>query len=388
MLLADAGARIIKVEDPRGGDPYRREGPNLVSLDGSTTSGGFIVRFNRTKESVAINLKDPDGVALFKRLAATADVLVENFSPGTMLALGLDYGVMSTVSPTLIYTSISGFGQIDMLPSPYAHLPALAVVAEAMGGVMDRIGDASCPPHWSGVSLGDLYAGSMALSGILIALAQRAKTGVGQHVDVAMVDCMISLNERGVFSYAATGQAPLRGSNPDLAPFGPFKAKDGWIVIGVIGNPMWYRFCRALGRPDLAADERLSTGLGRGRHLTDVIEPAIRRWLEHRSREEATEILHDHKIPSAPVATAPDVTNSPHTAARQMLVDVDYPGFGSHKVVGTPIKLSGDPNPRVGPIPVLGQHTKEVLTTLAGVQQADYSDLVSRGVVLEGQSIG
>lgn len=380
MLMADAGARVVKIEPPGRGDPYRNEGPELTGDDGSVT-GGFFMRFNRSKESVTIDLKSPGGVDLVKRLATRADVLVENFKPDFLDRCGLGYDELSRVNPRLVYASISGFGHTDFLASPYWSWPAFAVVAEAMGGIMDRIGDADCPPHWSGVSLGDLYAGATALSGILMALVQRGVAGSGQHVDISMTDSIISLNERAIFSYGVTGMVPPRGSDPALAPFGPFRAKDGWMVIGVIGTPMWQRFAHAIGRPELATDPRLGTGLDRGRHMPSVIVPAIEEWLQSHTREEATRVLHEANVPSAPVETPEDIIRSPHAAAREMLVDVAYPGYGTHTVVGTPIKLSADPSPPVGPVPMLGEHTRQVLSSLGGVGDAEFEELARHDVI-------
>jgi len=380
MMMADSGARVIKIERPGDGDPYRHEGPELTGADGSVT-GGFFVRFNRTKESVTINLKSADGAALLRRLAEHADVLVENFRPDFLDACGVGYRQLHAANPRLIYASITGFGHQDVLASPYWSWPAFAVVAEAMGGIMDRIGDADCPPHWSGVSLGDLYAGATAFSGVLLALLQRGATGRGQHVDISMTDSIISLNERAVFSFGVTGDLPQRGSDPALAPFGPFEARDGWIVIGVIGNPMWHRFAHAIGRPELADDPRLATGLDRGRHMPTVIVPAITEWLNSRTRSEATKALLAANVPAAPVETARDVLQSPHVSAREMLLDVSYPGYGSYKVVASPFKLSDDLTPHIGPVPRLGEHTRAVLTSLGGLDDDQLAQFAERGVI-------
>lgn len=380
MMMADSGARVIKIERPGVGDPYRQEGPELHGDDGLVT-GGFFVRFNRTKESVTINVKTAEGADLLKQLAQHADVIVENFKPDFLDGCGVGYHQLRAVNPRLVYASITGFGHTDVLPSPYWSWPAFAVVAEAMGGIMDRIGDADCPPHWSGISLGDLYAGATAFSGVLLALLQRNSTGRGQHVDISMTDSVISLNERAVFSYGVTGKLPDRGSDPALAPFGPFEAKDGWMVIGVIGNPMWERFARAIGRPELATDPRLATGLERGRHMPTVIAPAINDWLQSRTKSEATRDLQAANIPAAPVETARDIMTSPHAEARGMLLDVAYPGYGTHKVVASPFKLSDDLKPRTGPVPRLGEHTRPVLGTLCGLTDEEISDLAERGVV-------
>jgi CoA:oxalate CoA-transferase len=359
MLLADAGARVIKIEAPAG-EPYRYEGPTLTGKDGST-AGGYFLRFNRHKESVVLNLKDPADFEHLLELARSADVVVQNFRPDTVERLGIGYAALREVNERLIYASISGFGHSDVMKSPFARWSAFAIVAEAVGGIMDQIGEPTCEPHWSGVSLGDLYAGGLALSGILMALIHRGRTGVGQHVDISMADCMISLNERSVFKYSVTGESPSRGTSPNWAPFGAFRASDGWLVIGVIGNAVWRNFCQALDRVDFLDDPRLKTGPDRGAHLEDLIRPAIDEWLGGKSTEEAAGLLNEHGVPAAPISTAEDVFKSPHTTAREMLVEVDYGGYGTHKVVGSPIKLSNDPIPRRAKVPMLGEHTDAVL---------------------------
>jgi CoA:oxalate CoA-transferase len=368
MLLADAGARVIKIEPPSG-EPYRHEGPKIKGA-GDSTAGGYFLRFNRHKESVILDLKDPGDFEHLLELARTADVLVQNFRPDTVSKLGIGYEAMRAVNERLIYTSITGFGNSDDLKSPFARWPAFAIVAEAVGGIVDQIGEPTCEPHWSGVSLGDLYAGGLAVGGILMALIHRGRTGLGQHVDISMADCMISLNERAVFKYSVTGESPSRGTSPNWAPFGGFRASDGWLVIGVIGNAVWRNFCLAIGRDDFLNDPRLSTGPERGAHLDDVLKPAIDAWLEGRSVEDAARLLNERGVPAAPISTAEDVFKSPHTAAREMLVDVEYDGYGMHKVVGSPIKLSNDPMPRKAKVPSLGEHTESVLRSLAASRES------------------
>jgi formyl-CoA transferase len=364
MLMADAGARVIKIEPP-GGEPYRFAGPQLDGADGSKT-GSYFLRFSRQKQSVVLDLKDKQDLERFLDLVAGADVLVQNFRPETLTRLGINYASLASVNDRLVYTSISGFGQPDVLPSPYSLWPAFAIVAEAMGGIMDQIGDADCPPHSSAVSLGDLYAGGMAVNGALMALWQRARTGRGQHVDISMVDCMMSLNERSIFRYALTGVVPWRGSPPSWAPFGAFRTSDGWIAIGVIGDSVWKKFCLAINAPELLTDDRLATGADRGKHGDQLVTPAIEKWLTGRTSAEAATILNDRGVPAAPVCSAKDVVESPHTAARHMMLEVEYPNFGTYSVVSSPIKLSSDPVPPRGRIPTLGEHTDAVLAEFAG----------------------
>jgi CoA:oxalate CoA-transferase len=364
MLLADAGARVIKVEPPAG-EIYRSEGPPLVADDG-TVAGSYHLRFNRHKESVVLDLKTPGGRDTLEVLAKRADVLVDNFRPHTLDRLGVGYGRLRQLNERLIYATITGFGSGDVDPSPFVNWPALAIVAEAMGGVMDRIGDGECGPHWTGVSAGDLYAGALATSGILMALLHRDRTGLGQHVDISMVDAMASLNERAVMSYGVTGAAPRAGEEQHLAPFGPFRARDGHVVIGVIGDALWRRFCSAISRPDLVDDPRLADGIRRAEHLESVLRPAIDAWVAGRDKEAAAQALAEAGVPAAPVYHAGEVAESAHLKARRMLVDVELPGYGTFPVVASPIKLSADPTPAAARAPLLGEHTSSVLAELDG----------------------
>ncbi|MFI5387717.1 MAG: CaiB/BaiF CoA transferase family protein [Fimbriimonadales bacterium] len=380
MLLADAGARVIKIEPPGRGEPYRSEGPILTS-DSGVRQGSYFLRFNRSKESVTLNLNAERGKELFRSLVKAADVLVENFRPDTLDRLGLGYSTLREINPRLVYASISGFGHTDIDPSPYWQWPALAVVAEAVSGVMDRIGDAGCPPHWSGVSAGDLYAGGLAVGGVVMALYQRAVNGQGQHVDISMVDCMLSLNERAIFTYETTGEVLDRGGPEQIAPFGPFRAKDGYVAIGVIGDPIWIRFCNAIGRPELLEDDRLRDGTGRSRHMQGFLGPIIEEWLSHKGKVEASHLLLDANVPAAPVNNAAEAAESEHVIARRMLFDVEYPGFGTFKVVGSPLKMSGNPTRTVVTAPNLGQHTDTVLREFAGLDGSELDELRAAGTI-------
>jgi CoA:oxalate CoA-transferase len=362
MLLADAGARVIKVEPPRG-EPYRHEGPPICDASGRQT-GSYILRFSRHKESVTLDLKDADDRGVFFELVRRADVLVQNFKPGTTERLGLRYTDLQPLNDRLIYASVTGFGQPDFLPSPHRHGSAFAVVSEAMGGVMDMLGDDSCPPHWSGVSLGDLFPGSLAVAGILIALLHRGRTGLGQQVDISMVDCMISLNEKALLAYTTSGMKSSRGLF-DAAPYGPFRASDRWIVVAVVGNACWQRLCMLIDRADLLRDERMAAEAGRAGPYRHVVTAAVDQWVKKRTAEDAVTALTAQGIGAAIVATAKDIVRSPHADARHMLIDVEYGGWGSHTVIDTPIKMSGSLPRRAARIPLLGEHTDMVRCELA-----------------------
>jgi CoA:oxalate CoA-transferase len=380
QILADAGARVVKVEVPGAGDPYRHEGPRLPG--GGPDDGVYFMRFNRNKESVAIDLRSPDGRAVFDRLLARADVLVENLKPESLERLGYPWPRLRALNPRLVYATVTGFGHRDLLESPLWGWPAFAVVAEAMGGWMSVIGDADCRPHASSISAGDLVAGIHAALGIMIALHQRAATGEGQRVDVAMADSIAALAELPVFTYGATGQVLRRGAgHRHTAPFGAFPAADGHVAIGVIGPAVWRRLCEAIERPDLRDDPELATGSGRARRLADRVAPALEAWLRDRPKAEAAAYLAGRGVPAAPVLDAREVTESPHFQARQMVLEFEYPGGGTFRATGNPIKLGADPSPPVRRPPLLGEHTDGVLAELAGLSPEEIAALRERGAV-------
>ena len=376
QYLADAGARVIKLELPGIGEAYRGEGPRLP--DGS---GAYVLRFNRNKESVAVDVRSEGGRRVLAALAAAADVLVENFKPGTLERMGFGWPRLQELNPRLVYATITGYGELDILPSPLSHWPAFAITAEAMGGMMDLIGDIGCEPHGSGVSAGDLVAGLNAALGIMVALHHRALTGRGQRVDVAMVDAVASLNERSVFTYNLTGEIPTRGAERHLAPFGGFPASDGHVAIGVIGPAVWRRFCLAIGRPDLLDDPDLADGVSRGRHLDTKLRPVIGEWLRDRTKLEAARILCEAGVPAAPVMNAREITESDHFASRRMLVEFDYPGAGTMRVIGSPIKYGDDLDPPLRRPPTLGEHTDSVLAGLARLPAEDIQQLRREGAI-------
>ena len=379
QFLADAGARAIKVEMPGVGDPYRHEGPPLEG--GQPGDGTFFLRFNRNRESIAIDLRKPGGRRVFDVLLKGADVLVENFKPGSLARLGYPPERIRELNRRLIYATVTGYGHDDLLPSPLSGWPAFAIVAEAMGGMMEVIGDSKCSPHGSGVSAGDLVGGLHLAIGILIALHQRESSGEGERVDVAMADAVAALAELPVFTYGATGRIIRRGPSQTLAPWGAFATVDGHVAIGVIGTPAWRNFCDAIGRQDLRDDPELATGAGRASHLTDRIAPAVEKWLEGRDKAGAAAYLAERGVPAAPVLDAREVIESPHFQARNMIVEFEYPGAGTFRVAGSPAKLGSEPIPPVRRPPLLGEHTDSILRELVGLSDDDIANLRAEGAV-------
>ena len=335
MLLADAGADVVKVEPPEG-ETTRRLRPTLTDDDGTEVSGYFL-RLNRRKRSVAVDLRSPAGRERFLELVSTADVLVENFRPGVMAARGLAYERLREVNPRLVYCSITGFGHTD---GPYRDWPAFNQVAEAAAGVVhwDSTGTVPSPV---GPAVGDLFPSMHAVAGILMALLRRSLTGTGSFVDIAMYDSLVSFNEMAISWASMTGVDYHHGANANLnlAPYGFFPAADGYVCIGVATDPQWVSLCRAMGRDELAQDPRLSTGPARVRNNAELIDPLLREWLSTRDKLDVAGSLAAAGVPAAPVQTGVEVLSCPQAASRGMIEQVFAPGGGGWLLPGSPISF-------------------------------------------------
>ena len=364
MLLADAGAEVIKIERPGRGDPRRSIPPYATGEDGQRVAGGFI-GYNRNKKSVALNLRAKEGRQILGELATVSDVVVENLRPGAMDKLGLGYEELRAANPRLIYAAISGFGRLEGHTGPYAGRPAFDIVAEAMSGVMNLVGFADKPPSWTIYGMADIYTGQVTAYGVMLALFHRERTGEGQFVDSAMLDNMLALNERMVTLYSFTGESPERGRPKHLYPRGAFRCSDGFLALNIPDDIQWGRLCQAMGREELREDARTVDGTARAANA-DFVRPIIEAWLADKNRAQAVAILGDHGVPSGPVNTAEDVFDDPHIAARQMLVTVDDPVAGPRKYARSPLHLSAAPEIPTAPAPRLGEHTRSVLGDLIG----------------------
>lgn len=378
MLLADAGAEVIKIERPGSGDP-RRAIPPFAEKDGLKKGGGFLA-YNRNKKSLALDLRSEQGRKILRELVAQADVLVENLRPGSLAKLGLDYDSLKAINPRLIYTIISGFGRLPGYQSDYTDRPAFDIVAEAMSGVMDLIGFADKPPTFTLYGLADIYSGQMAAYGIMQALFMRERTGQGQLVDVSMLDNMLALNERMVMLYSLTGQVPRRGQLKHLWPRGAFQCQDGYIALNVPDDIVWQRLARTIGRPDLADDPRSVDGTSRAANA-EFLQPIIENWLANKTRGEVVDLLNAAGIPVGPIYNAEDIWADPHFRRRKLLIDVDDPQVGPHTFVRTTPHLSAAPEIPTRPAPNLGQHSREILQKLLGYSAGQVDDWVAQGVV-------
>jgi CoA:oxalate CoA-transferase len=379
MLLADAGAEVIKIEMPGRGDPRRSIPPYATDEAGRRVAGGFI-GYNRNKESLALNLREESGRQVLKDLVRVSDVVVENLRPGAMDKLGLGYESLKAANPRLIYAAISGFGRLEGHTGPYSDRPAFDIVAEAMSGVMNLVGFADKPPSWTIYGLADVYSGLATAYGVMLALFMRERTGEGQFVDSAMLDNMLALNERMAVVYSFTGQSPERGQMKHIAPRGAFRCQDGYLAINIPDDIQWRRLCEAMGKEELKDDPRTADGTSRAAHA-DLIRSTIENWLADKSRAEAVALLEQRGVPSGPVYTAEDVFADPHIAARNMLISVDDPVAGPRKYARSPLHLSAAPEIPTEPAPQLGQHTRPILRDLLGYGEAEIQRLQDQGVV-------
>ena len=393
MLLADLGADVIKIEQPGLGDPARGNGPFLTLDDnGNQVSASaqregafssYFMSINRNKRSIAIDLRDPKGAALLLNLVEHADVLVENFRPGTMEKFGLAYDALKARNPRIVMASISGFGQTG----PYAYRPALDVIVQGMGGMLSITGEPGGEPVRPGASMGDITAALFTTVAIQTALLEREKSGEGQYIDISMLDCQVAIMENAFTRYFTLGEIPERigTRHPSSTPFQAFETADGHVVIAIMGGSteQWPLFCAAIEHPELIDDERYQSGWGRTQHYDELI-PIIKGAMREKPTSEWVDLLASMGIPVGPVQNIAEVAADPQVNGRGMFVDVDHPALGWVKFAGNPIKLSRTPVVSAVSPPDLGQHSADVLKQVLGMSDADVADLVSANIVSDG----
>ena len=382
MLLADSGAEVIKIERPGGGDP-RRQMPPFAEKDGRKKGAGFM-GYNRNKKSLCLNLRDPKGQEVFRKLVASSDVVVENLRPGSMAKLGLGHREMRRMNPQLVWAIISGFGQLDGYRGPYSERPAFDIVAEAMSGMMNLVGYDDKPPSGTVYGMADIVSGIIAAYGVLQALFMRQRTGRGQLVDSAMLDNLLSLNETMVTLYSVAGQEQKRGVPTVFFPRGAYQTKDGYLAVHVPDNIIWKRFCEVMERSDLIDDERSATSPARAQNH-GFLDPIISEFMATMTRDEAVGKFNAHGVPVAPVYTAEDVFADPHIEARGMLMPIDDPEVGTYRFARTAPMLEENAELPRNPAPSLGQHTREILEGLLDYSSSEVDALRDHGVVETGE---
>ena len=374
MLLSDLGAEVIKIERPGVGDIARGNGPLVREV--ST----YFLSLNRGKKSVALNLATQRGVEVFLGLVKNADILVENFTPGTMEKLNLSYEKVKEHNPKIIYVAGSGFGQ----HGPYAEKPAFDVIIQAMGGIMSITGEEGGPPVRPGASYGDIAAGLFLCIATLAALQERNVSGEGQFIDISMLDCQLTVLENAFVRYLNTGEIPraLGTRHPVIAPFQAFETRDGYVAVALRGGikDQWPLFCAAIDRVDIIDDPRFEDGWLRTINYKEM-EPILTDAMKNKTTREWIDELEKVGIPCGPVNSIDQIANDPHTAARNMIVEVNHPEAGTFKVVNTPFKFSRTPG-MVGRFsPDLGEHTQDVLKQLLGMTPEEISALEDAEVI-------
>ena len=365
QMLADLGARVIKVEQPGSGDDARGIGPFVEG------ASAYFLSVNRNKESIALDLKQPQDRTVFERLLEEADVLAENFRPGTMDKLGYGWDALHLRYPRLVMTSVSGFGQTG----PYRGFPAYDMVVQAMSGMMSVTGHPGTGPCRVGVSIGDLGAGLYAVIGTQAALLRRARTGQGERVDVSMLDCQVALLENPVARLEAQGSVPgpIGTRHPSMAPFDVFAAQDGWFVIAVGSDALFARLCALLDLPQLAADARFADNALRCEHQAEL-KAALEARLRDSPRSHWLQLLIDNGIPAGEYNSVADIVEHPQVRARGMLTHVRTPGGHALRVAGNPLQDSlRQPLVRRQP-PALDADREHILRTLACAQPSPPTD--------------
>jgi formyl-CoA transferase len=373
MFLGDLGAEVVKVEQPGVGDDTRGWGPPFTGGESA-----YFLCVNRNKKGVTVDLKSKEGIALVRRLAEHADVLIENFRPGAMERLGLGEKDLRAANPRLIYASLSGFGA----DGPMSDAPGYDLIVQAWGGLMSITGPADGEPSKVGVAIIDLVAGLMLGKSIAAALFAREKLGVGQKIDTSLLEaevaCLINVGS----NYLVEGNIPRRWGNahPSIVPYQSFKTVDGYLVIGVASEGIWRRFCQAIGRAEWADDSRFEKNSNRVENRSLLIGLLAEIFLD-RSTDEWLKLLNSVGVPCAPVQTVDQVFQAPQVLHREMLVQVEHPTAGIVRMAGIPIKFSATPASVRLPPPLLGQHTEEVLASWLGMDGQEVAELKRKDVI-------
>ncbi|MCC6715034.1 MAG: CoA transferase [Gammaproteobacteria bacterium] len=373
MVLGDLGAEVIKVERPGSGDDTRHWGPPFVGGESA-----YYLCCNRNKKSVTINLKSDRGRDYIRGLAAHSDVLIENFLPGTLEEAGLGYEPLHAINPRLVFCSITGFGQ----DGPYRDVPGYDVLIQAMAGVMSITGDPDGAPMKVGVAISDITSGLFAASAIMAALRARERGGAGERIDISLFDSTLAWLANVGSAYLVTGQVPQRYGNAHatIVPYQAFATREGHIIVAVGNDGQWQRFCAAVGRPDLAADDRFRTNPLRVRHRA-VLIPLLEEVLAARPASAWLSRLAEAEVPSGPVNTLDRAFADPQVQARRMVMEVSHPTIGPLRMVGSPIRLGMNDGAGASPPPMLGQHTAEVLHRVLGLSAADIDAARAAGAI-------
>lgn len=373
MMLGDMGAEVIKVERPGIGDETRQWGPPFLGDESA-----YYLSCNRNKKSLTLNLKDKQGIAIARQLAAQSDIFIENFRIGGLDAIGLDYAALKEINPRLIYCSISGFGHTG----PDHELPGYDFMIQGRGGFMSITGERDGTPLKVGVAIVDLASALFACNAILAALLARGRTGEGQHIDIALLDSQIALLANVGSNYLCSGEVPERWGNAvsSIVPYQTFQAKDDYFILAIGNDGQWERFCAAAGVNAWSADERFATNPQRVAHRA-VLIPMLEELFRQKTVAEWLQYCTDADVPAGPVNSLDKVFADPQTLARGMRVEMPHPTVETVQLAGTPLNLSGTPTQMRLPPPLLGEHTDEILTNLLSLNNETIADLRQNGVI-------
>ena len=380
--LADMGAEVIKVEKPGDGDDTRGWGPPFVKADPAARGdSAYFLSANRNKKSITVDLAKPQGQALIKRLAAQCDICVENYKVGTLARYGLDYAALSAVNPRLVYCSITGFGQTG----PYAPRPGYDFVFQGMGGLMSITGvpdgQPGAGPMKVGVAVADLVTAMYASVAILGAVEQRHVSGRGQHIDIALLDCLIALTSFQTLNWFVSGEVPRRLGNghPNIVPYQVFACKGGYIILAVANDGQFRSFAQAVGKPEWAEDERFKVGAARGAHR-DLLCGLVAELMMARTMHEWIELLEAHNVPCGPINNIDQVFDDPQVQHRGMRVPMRH-ASGEISLLASPLRFSDTPVRYELPPPLLGEQTDAVLRGLLGLGDDELRDLRAQRIV-------
>jgi glutaryl-CoA transferase len=373
MFLGDLGAEVVKIEQPGVGDDTRGWGPPFA--DGESA---YFLCVNRNKKSLTVDLKSPEGISLVRQLAERADVLIENFRPGTMERFGLGYDRLHSANAKLIYASLSGFGA----DGPMADTPGYDLIVQAWGGLMSITGTEESGPLKVGVAIIDLVAGLMLGKSIAAALYAREKNGVGQKLDTSLLEAEVAVLINAGSNYLVSGKVPGRWGNahPTIVPYQSFQTEDSYLVVGVASEGIWQRFCAAIGKSELARDPRFQRNPDRVANR-DALIPVLSEIFRSRNNETWLRLLNEAEVPCAPIQTIDQVFHSPQVLHRKMLVEVAHPTAGTVRMAGLPVKFSATPASVRLPPPLLGEHSEQVLSSWLGISGEAVAQLKQKGVI-------
>lgn len=384
QTLADLGAEVIKIERPGTGDDTRGWGPPyLRDQDGKdTTEAAYFLAVNRGKQSVTLNVSKPEGQEIIRRLAKESDVFIENYKVGDMARYGLSYEDLKKINPRLVYCSVTGFGQ----DGPMAPLPGYDFIIQGIGGLMSITGERDDLPGGGpqkvGVAVADVMTGLYATIAILGALRHRDETGVGQHIDMALLDVQVATIANMNMNYLASGVIPKRQGNAhaNIVPYQVFKASDGDLVIAAGNDSQFAKLCSVIGCPELAADERYAANANRVRNR-EVLVPMLQEILLKKTVAEWITAIEPEGVPCGPINNLAQVFEHPQVRHRGLKIELPHPAAGTTPLVANPIKFSATPIQYEKAPPLLGQHTREILSKLGGLSETDMAQLSTRGII-------